>query len=149
MEWFEAFEAKVGGRLRRALVAAFGPDIGADAAATATAYGWEHRRRLEKMDNPAGYLYRVGQTAARRELRRRPLSPIPGDVVLPDVEPRLIAVLNDLSESQRVCVLLVHAYQWRHQEVADLLGIDHSTVRTHVTRGLERLRSTLEADRAN
>ena len=145
---FDEFNADAAPRLRRALVAAYGPHVGADAVAAALAYGWEHWPRVGAMVNPIGYLYRVGQSTARRELRVQPSMPIPPDASIPDVEPSLIARLNELTEAQRVCVLLVHAYQWRQQEVADLLEIDHSTVRTHVARALERLRSNLEADHA-
>jgi len=56
------FVERTGSRLRAALVAAYGPDVGADAAAEALAYGFEHWDELESMSNPAGYLYRVGQT---------------------------------------------------------------------------------------
>jgi hypothetical protein len=59
---FEEFAESTGPRLRAALVAAYGPTDGLDAAAEALAYGWE---RLGSMLNPAGYLHRVGQTAAR------------------------------------------------------------------------------------
>ena len=66
---FDQFAQSVTPRLRAALVAAYGVDIGSDAAAEAMAYAWEHWDRVGEMGNPAGYLYRVGQTAARR-LRR-------------------------------------------------------------------------------
>jgi DNA-directed RNA polymerase specialized sigma24 family protein len=68
---FEDFAATVGLHLRVALVAAYGPEVGLDAAAEAIAYGWQHWERVGVMSNPAGYLYRVGQSAARREFRRR------------------------------------------------------------------------------
>ena len=57
---------RVGPLVRRALVARFGTDVGADAAADAIAWGWEHGRAITSMANPGGYLYRVGQTSARR-----------------------------------------------------------------------------------
>jgi DNA-directed RNA polymerase specialized sigma24 family protein len=148
MEPFGAFAARTTARLRRALVAAYGPDAGAEGAAEAMAYGWEHWRRIGGMENPAGYLYRVGQTAARRHLRAGPPLPEPSAHELPDVEPRLIGLLNDLSEAQRTCVLLVHGYGWSQQEVADLLDVSHSTVRTHLARGLSHLRTALEVDHA-
>lgn len=52
--------------LRRTLVAAFGPHHGSDAAADALAWAWEHFDRIEGLDNPGGYLWRVGRTFARR-----------------------------------------------------------------------------------
>ena len=33
-------------------------------------YGWEHWARVSQLDNPAGYLFRVGQRLALREKRR-------------------------------------------------------------------------------
>lgn len=149
VDTFEAFCRQYEPRLRRALAAAYGPAVGVDACAEAMAYLWQHRERVLAMSNPAGYLYRVGQSAARRLRRPGPAlfepAPVPG---VPEVEPRLVALLASLSESQRVCVVLVHAYGFTQQEVADILGVDHSTVRTHLARALARLRSDLEADRA-
>lgn len=46
--------------LRQSLMAALGPEVGREAAAEALAYGWENWNRVEGLDNPAGYLYRVG-----------------------------------------------------------------------------------------
>ncbi len=51
---FEAFFRDTEPKLRRALVATYGPDQGRDAAAEALAYAWEHWERLSKMANPAG-----------------------------------------------------------------------------------------------
>ena len=67
---FETFVGEVEPRLRRALVATYGPVAGRDATVDALAWAWEHRDRLPSLDNPGGYLYRVGQTAARRSARR-------------------------------------------------------------------------------
>jgi RNA polymerase sigma factor (sigma-70 family) len=52
--------------------------------------------------------------------------------------------MRGLSEQQRTAVLLVHGFQWSQTEVADLLDINPSTVREHLRRGLDRLRSELE-----
>lgn len=140
----ESFLVPVVPRLRAGLVAAYGVEVGLEAAAEAVAYGWEHRDRLAAMANPAGYLYRVGQTAARR-LRRRPVDlPAPSPSALPDFEPRLVPALLDLTELQRTCVLLVHAHGWTQREAAELLDVEISTVRTHLARGLTKLQAALE-----
>lgn len=47
---YDEFLVAHGERLRLALVAAYGPDAGADAAADAVAYGWEHWDRLRVVD---------------------------------------------------------------------------------------------------
>lgn len=141
---FEEFAGSEGVRLRAALVAAFGPEVGLDAAAEAIAYGWEHWERLSVMENPSGYLYRVGQHAAGRRRRTEVLLPQPGEEMLPSFEPRLLPALAALSESQRVTVVLVHGYGWSQTEVARLLDVSHATVRTHLARALSRLQKALE-----
>ncbi|MEX2268523.1 MAG: sigma-70 family RNA polymerase sigma factor [Acidimicrobiia bacterium] len=111
--------------------------------AEALAYAWENFGDIRGMSNPAGYLYRVGQSRTRR---RRPVAfPRPGTNGLPDIEPELAPALEGLSERQRVCVLLVYALEWTHQEVADLLGLSRSSVQNHVERGLDQLRQAIGA----
>src|SRR5207248_2212986 len=120
-------------RLARALLAAYGPDRGHEALAEALGYAWEHFGEIRLMANPAGYLYRVGQSRSRP--RRRPGAaafPSPAEAGVPWVEPSLPAALETLTEHQRVAVVLVHGYAWTHREVADLLGIAPTTVQNHV-----------------
>jgi DNA-directed RNA polymerase specialized sigma24 family protein len=40
-------------------------------------------------------------------------------------------------------VLLVVGQEWKQQEVAELLGISHSSVRSHLRRGMESLRKSI------
>ena len=141
---FERFAEVAAGRLRTALIAAYGPDVGADAAAEALAYGWEHWSRVSGMANPAGYLFRVGQSAARRSRRRHGYPPRPEVYELADFEPRLVPALEALTEVQRVCVLLVHAFAWSQADTAEVMGVDSSTVRTHLARGLVKLQRVME-----
>ena len=141
---FEEFAESAGVRLRAGLIAAYGPTVGSDATAEALAYGWEHWSRVGTMANPAGYLFRVGQTAARSTRRREGFLPVPSSAELPDFEPALLPALEALSESQRVCVVLVHGYGWTQVEVAGLLEITPSTVRTHLARALANLQHALE-----
>ena len=144
---FERFLAEVAPRLRRALVATYGAQVGREAALDALAYAWEHRQRLGSWANPTAYLYRVGQTSARRQLRPLPETwPVePGEP--PTFEPGLGPALAALSEQQRVVVVLVHGYGWPLREVAGVLEVSASTVRMHLDRALRRLRKALEADR--
>lgn len=136
---FDWFVVDVRPRLARAFVAAYGVERGRDALAEASVYAWEHADRLRVMDNPAGYLWRVGQSRTRR--RRQPLVfPAVNRDGMPAVEPKLPAALASLSERQRLCVMLTQAFEWTYQEVADLLGVSRSSVQVHVERGLRRLR---------
>lgn len=148
---FETLLARVEAPLRRALVAAYGPDLGADAAADALAYAWEHLDRVEAMDNPAGYLWRVGQTSVRHTTRRRfREQPWPGPAAdrrtspAADLgDPGLQAALARLTLHQRVAVVLVHGFAYPLAEAAGVLGCGVSTLRNHLDRGLARLRQDL------
>lgn len=140
--WFDELVAEVEPRLRHALVAVYGQEQGRDATAEALAYAWEHRERVVSMDNAAGYLYRVGRSRGRtRRLTPRFVAVEPSR--LPDVEPELPKALSRLSERQRLAVVLVYAYAYERQEVADILDISLSAVDTHLARGLAKLRNKL------
>lgn len=138
---FEAFVAVAEPRLRRALLGAVGIDRVEDAVAEALAYGYEHWDEVGEMSNPIGYLFRVGQSRVRRPRRPRVFRRIPD--ALPDVEPRLIEALGALPQSQRTAVWLAHGCGWSHGDIADALGVAPSTVATHVSRALSRLRAEL------
>jgi RNA polymerase sigma factor (sigma-70 family) len=128
-------------RLRESLIARFGGVQGREAAAEALIYGWEHWDRISGMENPGGYLYKVGLNRARRALsKRRPVFDAVEPSRIPDVEPRLPEALAALSERQRTVVLLVHCFQWTQSEVGDLLGLSKSTVQNHLERGMSHLR---------
>lgn len=138
---FETFVIDAEPRLRRALIGAVGADRVADAVAEALAYAWENWETVACLDNPVGYLYRVGQSKARRrKVPRLRAMVAPG---IPDIEPGLPMALMQLPVQQRSAVWLAHGCAWTHREIADALGISPSTVSTHVTRGLEALRRRL------
>lgn len=138
---------RVGPLVRRALVARYGTDVGGDAAADAIAWGWEHGHAITTMANPGGYLYRVGQTSARRTHRRVTRSAFPVEPVwvdAPHLPGDLFDALHRLKADQRVAVLMVHGYGFSYRETADVLGVAESAVRNHVHRGMRRLRSDLD-----
>lgn len=139
---FTAFVRETEPRLRHALVAVFGQDRGLEATAVAVAYAFEHWERVENMENPAGYLYRVGRSRGSLERIRPSFAPVP-EVQAPNVEPGLPAALGRLSEKQRVAVVMIHAYGWSREETASLMGLSISTIDTHLQRGLSKLRRQL------
>jgi len=143
--WFAEFEGKDLARLCIAFTAAFGSEAGSEAAAEVAAYAWEHRDRLASMENPSGYLYRVGQSTVRRLHRwqRSPQLPPVSSAYQDVVDPDLPRALAKLSRQQRQAVVLVHVNGWTYPEAAEALGVDVSTVRTHVSRALVRLRRLL------
>ncbi len=95
------------------------------------------------MDNPAGYLYKVGRSRARRRKTPRPTFPAMPAGHSPWVEPGLPEALGRLTESQRTAVWLIHGFEWTQDEVARLLGVSISSVRKHLSRGERKLRSAL------
>jgi len=147
---FDEYVRIDGDRLRRALVAHFGVEIGTEAAAEALAVAWRDWDRVQSMANPTGYLFRVGQSRARplvRWARRRHR--------FPDAEPsaptRDRAELLDLFDSlgrlrplQRSAVVLVKCFGYSHREVAELLDVNETAVNNLVHRGLRRLRNLME-----
>jgi DNA-directed RNA polymerase specialized sigma24 family protein len=142
---FAAFVRDIEPQLRRALIASFGPAEGRAATVDALSWAWEHWDRIDSARNKLGYLYRVGQNAARRNGSRAQLGggDPAGDQRLPDVEPALLPALAKLSAQQRTAVLLVHGFGWSQTDVAHLLDVNVSTLREHLARGLIRLRTTL------
>lgn len=129
-------------RLRRAFVAAYGPDRGREATAEALAYAWEHWDRLREDVNVTGYLYRVGQSRTRPRKHRTLFDrAVESDGAY---EPGLAPALERLSESQRIAVVLVHGFGWTMHEVAELTGVKVTSVQNHLERGLKKLRSALK-----
>ena len=141
-ESFTAFVTEVEARLRFAFAAALGQESGREATAEALAYGWEHWERIRKMQNPAGYLYRVGRSRVRVRRRNIRFAPV-STFTMPDVEPGLPEALAQLSERQRVTVFLVHGFGWSRREVAEMLGVSINSVGNHLDRGLAKLRHRL------
>ena len=142
---FTHFVTRVGRRLRQALIAAYGPDVGTEVTAEALAYAWENWDRVSGMENPAGYLYRVGQSRARRGIFRKPPAiPVPRQ---PDhalwFEPSLGKAMTRLSQKQHAAVVLVHGYGWTITEVAEMWGVTFSTVKAHIDRAMSKLRKEL------
>jgi RNA polymerase sigma-70 factor (ECF subfamily) len=149
VESFEGFASSTGERVRRALVAAYGVEIGTEAAADAMAVAWERWTEVEVMANAAGFLFRVGQSKARphvRWARRGATFPavdrhaVEGATGLAD----LFDSLRKLRPEQRIAVVMVKSYGFSYRDVADVLEISESAVTNHVHRGLALLRSMLE-----
>jgi DNA-directed RNA polymerase specialized sigma24 family protein len=139
-EWFRDAEP----RIRNALTATFGFQVGRDVAADALSYAWEHWDVVRAKPNSLGYVYGVGRNKGRRLVARR--RPVFLDVPLqrlPHVEPELPAAIAALAEKQRIVVTLVYAYEWTFSEVAELLGKRKTTVQNHAERGVTKLRRTL------
>ncbi len=150
---FGDFVALVEQRLRRALVGAYGADVGREATADALAWAWQPWDRVQGMANPAGYLWRVGWTSARRlrHARRREVSSGPVELDLVSStrgqrrrtpsRPRR-SPISPISRGPRCCSSF--SYSYTLAEAGEVLGCSVSTIRNHVARALARLRAALE-----
>jgi RNA polymerase sigma factor (sigma-70 family) len=140
---FASFVEGTEPRLLRALVGAFGSEVGREATSDALAYAWENWGRVSEMDNPVGYLFRVGQSRSRSYRREQVWFPEVPPHDLPDVDPRLPAALRQLSRMQRAAVVLLFVEEMPERKVGEALGISRATVRKHADRGLAKLRKAL------
>ncbi len=105
---------------------------------------WRDWARVGRMQNPAGYAYRVAQSANRRHRRWRRGVEFPSEHFDPaweDVTGDIFLSLGALKRLQRTCVVMVHAHGWSYREVAAIVGISVAAVTNHVHRGMQRLRS--------
>lgn len=149
---YDEFVRGDGERVRRGLVARYGVEIGSEAAAEALRIAWERWPEVAEMSNPAGYVFRVGQSHARPHLRwwRRRTSLLDrmepsSAAVEPHAHDELAQALDRLNEVQRAVLLLVRGHGYTYAETAELLGITEAAVTNHVHRGTRRLRRLLEA----
>jgi DNA-directed RNA polymerase specialized sigma24 family protein len=138
---FDAFFREAEPRLRRAYGGRLAQHCVGDAVSAALEFAWEHWDRVALMEHPVPYLFRVGLSKSRRRKQGRlPASP-PHEMA--QIEPALVSSMQQLPRRQREVVWLVEACEWTPTETAEALGLSLSAVRTHRTRGLERLRHHL------
>ena len=111
---------------------------------------WEQWDRLDRIDDPTAYLFRVALNgfrmrarAARRAGRR--LFPVgrdrdPFDEI--DLREDVRVLLLDLAPRQRAALLLLDMYGYGSEEAARIMGVHPSTVRALATQGRAVLRRT-------
>jgi RNA polymerase sigma factor (sigma-70 family) len=108
--------------------------------------------RYDRLDDPMPYLRRTIVNGARtahrsdaRRVAREQRATIGGSTESPlDVD--LLAALARLGTDQRSAVVLRYWADWTDAQIADALGCRASTVRSHLRRGLARLRADLGSD---
>jgi RNA polymerase sigma-70 factor (ECF subfamily) len=96
------------------------------------------------MEYPVAYLYRVGQSAAKRYRRGTPVADPPEQDQQPWFEPLLLPALARLSDRQRTAVVLRHGFGYTYLEISEVMGVSIPTVQKHIDRALAKLRRSLE-----
>ncbi|MEZ5245201.1 MAG: sigma-70 family RNA polymerase sigma factor [Acidimicrobiales bacterium] len=123
--------------------------LAADATAEAMTRAFERWDEVGGYTNPAGWTYRVGLNWAlsrRRKLLREVVRADSPDRVAPPavVEPELDAALAALPIEQRTVVVLRYLLDWSEFQTAEALDIAPGTVKSRLSRALDRLATVLE-----
>jgi DNA-directed RNA polymerase specialized sigma24 family protein len=146
---FTEFYAATRDQVVRALSLTLGDsDLAADATDEALARAYLKWAIVSRLDNPGGWVFRVGLNWARSSLRRRhrPARRL-GDAdsldLPPVVEPALMAALAGLSVRHRSVVVCRYLLGYSDEETANALALRPGTVRSCLHRALKRLRADL------
>ena len=136
----------------RALTLALGDEhLARDAASEGFAKALQRWRRVGAYDNSAGWVYRVGRNWGRsrwRKTRREVSEHASDDIERPTAvsepsDPRLAPALQRLSPDHRVVVVARYYLDWSEQQIADALEIRPGTVKSRLSRALDRLNADL------
>jgi RNA polymerase sigma factor (sigma-70 family) len=109
---------------------------------------WEHWDRIDRIDDPTAYLFRVALNgnrtrvrSARRAARRQiPFGSVRDAFDEVDVRVDVLRMLRGISPRQRAALILLDLYGYGSDEAARILGIRPSTVRALATQGRAALR---------
>lgn len=110
---------------------------------------WERWDRIETIDDPTGYLFRVALNGFRMRRRRaavavRKVAPVPEDRDLfadADMRADVRQLLLGLAPRQRAALLLVDLLGYSSEQAARILRVRPSTVRALATQGRRALRA--------
>jgi RNA polymerase sigma-70 factor (ECF subfamily) len=147
---FETFFRDEGLSLGRALYLLTGDRSEAEELLQeAMARAYERWDRVQRLESPAGYVYKTALNLFRRRARRAALrpraptreAPDPADVA--GARRDLSQALASLSREQREALVLVEWLEFTAEEAAGVLGIKPSSVRTRVHRAKNAIRARL------
>jgi RNA polymerase sigma-70 factor, ECF subfamily len=99
----------------------------------------------EMIRNPRAWVWRVGFRVATKELRAAGAlsAPPEGIYELDEEAAEVTESLSRLSERQRAVIVLHYYADLPTDEIAELLGMNRSTVSVHLHRGRNKLREVL------
>ena len=150
---FEDYVAARGRALERyAFVLSGDAHTAQDLVQTALLKAYRHWRSVLRADHPDAYVRRIVTTSFLDWRRRRgeePLAQVPDQGQAPDPadgvvrRDELTRALGSLTPHQRAVLVLRHYEGYDDGAIAAVLGCGEGTVRTHASRGLDRLRRAL------
>ncbi len=110
--------------------------------------------RWDRIDNPAGYLYRSAFNSTRGRFRRLKLAAkrtlTPGQPEDPfaaaDLRDQMVRALRELPERQRAALVLLDLLDYRSEDAAEVLGVTAATVRSLASHARAALKLSMEAE---
>lgn len=128
------------------------PALADDLAQQVLLAAWRHLPQLKSVSAFGAWLRRLAINAWLRQRRSAPSStaleeisePAAATVADAGVQLDLDRALQQLSPEQRLCVVLAYSEGMSHREIAAATALPLGTVKSHVKRGAERLRSLLQ-----
>ncbi len=121
--------------------------LGFEAVDEAMTRAYERWTTVSGLDNPSGWVYRTGLNWATSFLRRRKrskykdhLAASPESVAASSPNIDLVRAMSSLDDDHRAVVVLRYYFAWSVRETADALGVAEGTVKSRLSRALERLR---------
>ena len=132
-------------------------DMAEDAVQEALLTAWNKRDQFQHDARLDTWIHRIAVNAALQQLRKnRPgrFEPLETDVedradtpetivANADLGDHLAAALENLTEIERVCFVLMHLEQWRLKEIADEIGSNVSSVKQALFRAVRKLRTRM------
>jgi len=111
---------------------------------------WERWDRIEEIDDPTGYLFRVALNGFRMRRRRAAMAvrravPLPesrDEFVEAEMRADVRQLLMRLTPRQRAALLLVDLLGYRSEQAARILRVRPSTVRNLASQGRRALKET-------
>jgi RNA polymerase sigma factor (sigma-70 family) len=126
-------------------------ELAGEAADEGMARGYLHWGTVQTYDNPAGWVYRVGlnwaRSVQRRLARRYPYAERLAVEPPPITDPLIDRALGELEVHLRAVVVCRYFLDWSTSTTADALGIRPGTVKSRLSRALNKLEAKLESMR--
>lgn len=148
--FYDSAHAEIAGALSLALASA---ELGRDATDEAFTRAFQRWDEVGAMQNPSGWIYRVGLNWARSRLRRRRLHERHRALFSQDAsywqtpaDIDLWRAVARLPQDHRDVVVLRIVLDWSVEETAEVLAIAQGTVKSRLARAMKRLHDSLADD---